>query len=83
MNYTKLYDVENFYKYDNTIESVYSEVAKTFQTTRSRVERAMRTASEETKKTIAKDFEYNKKLTNKTILKLLTHNVCVINMKGE
>ena len=74
---------KNFYRYDDTIETIYSEVAKIFQTTRNNVERDMRTASQEAKKTIANDFEYNKKLTNKTILKLLTHNICLINMKGE
>ena len=51
---------KNFYKYDNTIESVYSEVAKTFHTTRTRVERTMRTASEEAKRQLQKILSITK-----------------------
>ena len=35
---------KNYYKYNNTIEQVYHDVAKIHNTTRTRVERAMRTA---------------------------------------
>lgn len=74
---------KNYFKYDNTIERLYTDIAKNCNTTRSKVERGMRTASATAKKTIANDFNYYKKLSNKTILKLLTHNVCIINIKGE
>lgn len=73
INYKK-----NYYKYNNTIEKVYFDIAEECHTTRDRVERAMRTACEPAKNNISNAFEYNKKLTNKAILKLLTHNVCII-----
>lgn len=63
---------ENYYKYNNTIEQVYHDVAKIHNTTRTRVERAMRTAKATATEQIQKQFNYNK-LTNKTVLELLTH----------
>lgn len=62
------------YKYNNTIEQVYHDVAEIHNTTRTRVERAMRTATEQ----IQKQFNYYNKLTNKTILELLTRNSLII-----
>lgn len=63
----------NYYKY-NTIEQVYYDVAKIHNTTRTRVERAMRTAKTTAKEHIQKQYNYYNKLTNKTVLELLTHN---------
>ena len=64
---------KNYYKYNNTMEKVYNDVAKIHNTTRNRVERAMRTASQTAKKTIAKEYKYNGKLSTKAILELLSH----------
>lgn len=64
---------KNYYKY-NTIEQVYHDVAKIHNTTRTRVERAMRTAKATATKQIQKQFNYYNKLTNKTVLELLTRN---------
>lgn len=68
---------KNYYKYDNTIEKVYNDVAQIHNTTRIRVERAMRTAKATATEQIQKQFNYNK-LTNKTVLELLTRNALFI-----
>ena len=60
------------YKYDDTIESIYNDVALKFGTTRTRVERAMRTARADATKNIQEHFNYYKQITNKTVLSLLT-----------
>ena len=70
---------KNYYKYDDTIEKIYNDVAKIHSTTRSRVERAMRTSKEPAIKEIQKQFNYHNKITNKTVLELLTHNELFIN----
>ena len=62
----------NYYKYNNTIEKVYNDVAQIHNTTRTRVERAMRTAKATATEQIQKQFNYYNKLTNKTVLELLT-----------
>ena len=62
---------KNYYKY-NTIEQVYQDVAKIHNTTRTRVERAMRRAKATATEQIQKQFNYYNKLTNKTVLELLT-----------
>lgn len=69
---------KNYYKYDNTIEKVYNDVAKIHNTTRTRVERAMRTAKATATEQIQKQFNYYNKLTNKTVLELLTRNALFI-----
>ena len=69
---------KNYYKYNNTIEQVYHDVAKIHNTTRTRVERAMRTAKATATEQIQKQFNYYNKLTNKTVLELLTHNALFI-----
>lgn len=69
---------KNYYKYNNTIEQVYHDVAKIHNTTRSRVERAMRTAKATAIEQIQKQFNYYNKLTNKTVLELLTRNALFI-----
>ena len=63
---------KNYYKYNNTIEPVYYDVAKIHNTTSTRVERAMRTAKATATEQIQKQFNYYNKLTNKTVLELLT-----------
>ena len=69
---------KNYYKYNNTIEQVYYDVAKIHNTTRTRVERAMRTSKATATEQIQKQFNYYNKLTNKTVLELLTRNVLFI-----
>lgn len=69
---------KNYYKYNNTIEQVYYDVAKIHNTTRTRVERAMRTAKATATEQIQKQFNYYNKLTNKTVLELLTRNALFI-----
>ena len=64
---------KNYFKYNNTIEQVYQDVAKIHNTTRTRVERAMRTAKATATEQIQKQFNYYNRLTNKTVLELLTH----------
>lgn len=65
---------KNYYKYNNTIEQVYYDVAKIHNTTRTRVERAMRTAKATATEKIQKQYNYYNKLTNKTVLELLARN---------
>lgn len=69
---------KNYYKYNNTIEKVYNDVAQIHNTTRTRVERAMRTAKATATEQIQKQFNYYNKLTNKTVLELLTRNALFI-----
>lgn len=69
---------KNYFKYNNTIEQVYHDVAKIHNTTRTRVERAMRTARKTATEEIQKEFNYNRRLTNKTVLELLTHNYRIL-----
>ena len=69
---------KNYYKYNNTIEQVYHDVAKIHNTTRTRVERAMRIAKATATEQIQKQFNYYNKLTNKTVLELLTRNALFI-----
>lgn len=68
----------NYFKYNNTIEKVYNDVAKIHNTTRTRVERSMRTARTPATEQIQKKFNYYNRLTNKTVLELLTHNFIII-----
>ena len=70
---------KNYYKYNNTIEKVYNDVAQIHNTTRTRVEKSMRTAKATATEQIQKQFNYYNKLTNKTVLELLTHNELFIN----
>ena len=69
---------KNYYKYNNTIEQVYQDVAKIHNTTRTRIERAMRTAKATATEQIQRQFNYYNKLTNKTVLELLTRNALFI-----
>ena len=69
---------KNYYKYNNTIEKVYDDVAQIHNTTRTRVEKSMRTAKATATEQIQKQFNYYNKLTNKTVLELLTRNALFI-----
>ena len=69
---------KNYYKYNNTIGELYNDVAKIHNTTSARVERAMRTAKATATEKIQKQFNYYNKLTNKSIIELLTSNVLFI-----
>lgn len=53
------------------ISNIYEEVAEIYHTTKSRVERAMRTARRTATENIVKEFNYNGKITNLSCLKLL------------
>lgn len=66
------------YIYNNKIEEVYNDVARIHNTTRTRVERAMRTAKATATEQIQKQFSYYNKLTNKTVLELLTDNYRIL-----
>lgn len=70
---------KNYYKYNNKIEQVYYDVAKIHNTTRSRVERSMRTARRSATEQIQKQYNYYNKLTNKRVLELLTTYSVFIN----
>ena len=74
---------KNYYKYNNTIEQVYHDVARIHNTTRTRVERSMRTAKATATEQIEKQFNYYNKLTNKTLLELLTRNALFIEKKVD
>lgn len=52
--------------------TLYNEIAKITNKTANQIERAMRTASETAKENIKKLYDYNGKLSNKTILTLIT-----------
>ena len=52
--------------------TLYNEIGKITNKTASQIERAMRTASETAKENIKKLYDYNGKLSNKTILTLIT-----------
>ena len=69
---------KNYYKYNNTIEQLYYDVARIHNTTRTRVERSMRTAKATATEQIQKQFNYYNKLSNKTVLELLSCNVLFI-----
>lgn len=69
---------KNYYKYNNSIEKVYNDVAQIHNTTRTRVEKSMRTAKATATEQIQKQFNYYNKLTNKTVLELLTRNALFI-----
>lgn len=69
---------KNYYKYNNTMEKIYNDVAKIHNTIRNRVERAMRTAKATAIEQIQKQFNYYNKITNKTVLELLTRNTLFI-----
>ena len=55
-----------------SMTNLYSEIAKITNKTASQIEKAMRTASESAKENIKKLYDYNGKLSNKTILTLIT-----------
>lgn len=59
----------------NSIENVYQQVAKIHNTTRDRVERTMRTARETATERIQEKYNYYLKLTNKSVLILLSENI--------
>ena len=66
-------------RYGFTMEYLYNIIADDFLTTRTRVERAMRTASQTAKKTIAEKYNYNGKLSTKVILELICNHQEVLN----
>ena len=67
-----------YFIYNNTIEEVYNTVAEIHKTTRDRVERGMRTARKTAENYINEHFECKKKITNKYLLNLLTHETLIL-----
>lgn len=63
--------------------TLYTEIAKRSNKTASQVERAMRIAKATATEQIQKQFNYYNKLTNKTVLELLTFNVLFIEKKVD
>lgn len=59
----------------NSMQNIYQQVAKIHNTTRNRVERAMRTAREIATERIQEKYNYGLKLTNKSVLILLSENI--------
>lgn len=59
----------------NSIENVYQQVAKIHNTNRNRVEKSMRTARETATERIQEKYNYGLKLTNKSVLILLSENI--------
>lgn len=66
---------KNYYKNSFTLGRMYELIAKDFNTTWIRVERAMRTASKSAKENISLVFSYNNKITTKVILELLVKEI--------
>ncbi len=60
------------WRYGFTMQYLYEEIAKYYETTKTRVERALRTCSETAKSEIQFKYQYSGKITNKVILDLLT-----------
>lgn len=72
--YAIFYKTKDKTKY-NTMEEVYNKIAKDCKTTRTRVERNMRTSSNTAKLKIQKEYNYNIPLTQKVILSLLLEKI--------
>ena len=72
--YAIFYKTKDKNKY-NTMEEVYNKIAKDCKTTRTRVERDMRTCSNTAKLKIQKEYNYNMPLTQKAILFLLIEKI--------
>lgn len=65
---------ENYWRYGFTMQFLYNEIAKEFNSTDHRVERCLRTSSALAKKKIAEIYNYKLNITTKTILQL----ICII-----
>ena len=63
---------KNKNKYTFNMMILYSDIAKSFDTNYTKVERALRFAREKANKNIHIYFNYYGKITNKSILKLLS-----------
>lgn len=68
---------KNFYKYDNSMESLYHQIAEDFNTSRNLVERSMRYCKQSAEETIRKRYNYNLKLSNKVVLRLICENFII------
>ena len=71
------------YNSNMKIGEIYKEVANICNTTTANVERDMRTAKATATEQIQKQFNYYNKLTNKTVLELLTCNALFIEKKVD
>ena len=78
-----LYGIEiyknNYRRYGFTLEFVYNEIASFFNTTRDRVERAMRTSSIKARINIKAIYGYNGKVTTKTLFEILSRTFIIDN----
>ena len=74
---------KDYFLFDNSIEKIYNKVAIFFNTTRTRVERAMRTARKPADEEIQKQFNYYGRISNKSVLELLTHDYRILFDKVE
>lgn len=62
---------ENYCRHGFTMQFLYEEIAKEFNSTAHRVERCLRTSSAPAKKKIAEIYNYKLNITTKTILVLI------------
>lgn len=69
---------ENYWRYGFTMQILYNEIAKEFNSKAHRIERCLRTASAPAKKKISEIYNYKLNITTKTILQL----ICIIGIKG-
>lgn len=68
----KIYKQDGW-RYGFTMQYLYNKVAKYYNSTPARVERALRTSSSNAKEQIKNKYGYFGKITNKTILELFTN----------
>ena len=78
----KIYKQDGW-RYGFTMQYLYNEIANYYGSTATRVERAMRTAKATATEQIQKKFNYYNKLTNKTVLELLTRNELFIETTAD
>ena len=68
----KIYKQDGW-RYGFTMQYLYNEIANYYGSTATRVERALRTTSNNAKENIKNKYGYYGKITNKTILELFTN----------
>ena len=68
----KIYKQDSW-RYGFTMQYLYNEIANYYGSTATRVERALRTTSNNAKENIKNKYGYYGKITNKTILELFTN----------
>lgn len=71
------------WRYGFTMQYLYEEIANYYETTKIRVERALRTCSDTAKDNLQMKYQYSGKITNKVILDLLTFDYYFRNIREE